>query len=75
MKKILFTLLVSVLIGHLVMAQQPSGVIYKTSTVPVIDGKIDDVWANAVQYNIDRRFKTDIPIGKPFGMIRVCTSW
>lgn len=61
MKKILFALFVSVLIGQSVLAQKPSGVIYKTSAVPVIDGKIDDVWATAVQYNIDRKFKTEVP--------------
>ena len=71
MKKILFTLFVSVLIGHSVMAQQPSGVIYKTSVSPVIDGKIDNIWKTAVQYNIDKKFKTEVPT---FGAIGT-TYW
>lgn len=61
MKKIIPTLLVCVLIGAAVFAQRPSGVIYKTTTVPVIDGEIDNVWTSAVQYNIDKNFKSEEP--------------
>jgi hypothetical protein len=61
MKKIIPTLLISVLIGVAVFAQRPSGVIYKTTTVPVIDGKIDNVWTSAVQYNIDKKFLSEKP--------------
>ena len=61
MKKILFSLLVCVLIGQSVLAQKPSGVIFKTSSAPVIDGKIDDVWSIAIQYNIDKKIITEEP--------------
>lgn len=61
MRKVRLALFVCTLMSQLVLAQRPSGVIYKTSTVPVIDGEIDQVWSNAIQYNIDRKFKTDEP--------------
>lgn len=61
MKKMISTLLVCAFIGTMVLAQRPSGVIYKTTTVPVIDGVIDEVWATAVQYNIDKKFLKEEP--------------
>lgn len=61
MKKIIPTLFISVLIGAAVFAQRPSGVIFKTTTVPVVDGEIDNVWTSAVQYNIDKKFKAEEP--------------
>jgi len=61
MKKILFSLLVCVLIGQSVLAQKPTGVIYKGSSAPLIDGKIDDVWAIATAYPIDKPFKGETP--------------
>jgi hypothetical protein len=61
MKTILITLFVIVLVGQSVLAQKPTGVIYKASSAPVIDGKIDEVWATAVQYNIDKKFRTEEP--------------
>lgn len=71
MKKLTFVLIVSILIGQSVLAQKPTGVIFKTSTAPVIDGKIDDVWTTAVQYNIDKKFKADEPT---FGVVGT-TYW
>lgn len=61
MKKVIFLLFVFIFISQLVFAQRPSGVVYKTSTAPTIDGEIDEVWTTAVQYNIDRKFMTDEP--------------
>jgi hypothetical protein len=61
MKKIIWTLLVCTLIVTMVLAQRPSGVIYKTTTVPVIDGEIDNVWTSAIQYNIGKNFKSEEP--------------
>jgi len=60
MKKI-FTLLVSVCAATMTMAQAPSGVIAKASVAPVIDGVVDDVWAEANVYNIDKPFKAEVP--------------
>jgi hypothetical protein len=61
MKTILFTLFVIVLFGQSVLAQKPSGVIFKTSSAPVIDGRIDEIWSTAVQYNIDKKFLNEEP--------------
>lgn len=61
MKKIISFLVVSLLIGTMAMAQRPSGVIFKTSTTPIIDGQIDDIWAMANQFNIDKKFLLEEP--------------
>ena len=61
MKKFTFVLFVCILIGQSVLAQKPSGIILKTYSAPVIDGKIDEIWATADQYNIDKKFRTEDP--------------
>jgi hypothetical protein len=61
MKKNVLALLVIVIICQSVLAQAPSGVIYKTSTTPVIDGNIDDIWGSAVKYNIDKKYGNEVP--------------
>jgi hypothetical protein len=61
MKTIVFALFAIVIVGQAVLAQKPSGVIYKTSSAPVIDGRIDEVWTTAVQYNIDKKFLNEEP--------------
>lgn len=61
MKKVILILFVCTFISQIAFAQSPSGVIYKTLTAPVIDGEIDELWSNAIQYNIDRKFQTDEP--------------
>jgi hypothetical protein len=59
MKRKIFTLLLSALLGTVVMAQT-SAVVKKTATVPVIDGVADPIWANAEAHNIVVPFKTDV---------------
>jgi hypothetical protein len=61
MKKLTIVLFVCIFIGQSVLAQKPSGVIFKTSTAPVIDGKIDEVWSTAIKFNIDKKFQTEEP--------------
>jgi hypothetical protein len=57
MKIVLTSLLSVFLIVQAVSAQNPTGVVYKTMTPPVIDGQIDEIWNKVVQYNIDIKFK------------------
>jgi len=45
----------------MVMGQAPSAVVKKATVSPVIDGEIDDVWADANVYNIDKPFKVETP--------------
>lgn len=61
MKRIISALLACMLFGTLATGQRPSGIIYKASATPVIDGEIDNVWATANQYNIDKKFKLEKP--------------
>ena len=46
---------------NLVVAQAPTGVIAKATVAPVIDGIVDDVWAEATVYNIDKGIKAEVP--------------
>lgn len=65
MKK-LFTLLVSVFVVTFAMAQAPEGMFAKASAAPEIDGVIDEVWAEAEAYNIDKPFREEVPtFGEP----------
>ncbi|MCB8995532.1 MAG: T9SS type A sorting domain-containing protein [Bacteroidales bacterium] len=57
MKKLIFTLSLGLLFSFTLMAQTGiTGVIKKATVAPVIDGQIDDVWAEANSYNIDIPF-------------------
>jgi hypothetical protein len=58
MKRI-FTLLLSVFLGHMAMAQSPEAVVKKTDTAPTIDGVIDAIWGNAPANNIVVPFKDE----------------
>ena len=60
MKKI-FTLLLTASFVVGVFAQRPEGVIMKASTPPVIDAEVDEVWAEANVYPIDKPFQTEVP--------------
>ena len=42
-------------------AEVPTAVVKKTDTAPVLDGTIDDIWATANTYNIDRPFINEYP--------------
>jgi len=61
MKKRFFTLILGVLIVAGAFAQRPYGVINKVTEAPIIDGVIDDVWAESEVYNVDQPFQTDLP--------------
>ena len=62
----LFTLFLGILLVGGVFAQRPEGVIVKATTAPVIDGVVDEVWATANVYNIDKNFRTELPsVGNP----------
>jgi hypothetical protein len=66
MKKTLLLFLACVLLSTFVKAQAPTGVVKKTKVVPVIDGVVDAVWADANVYNIDRPFSGMSPsLGGP----------
>lgn len=61
MKKI-FTLLLTLCLYTLVMGQRPEAVIAKAGDVkPVIDGVLDDVWADVEQHNVNRNFTGESP--------------
>ena len=60
MKKI-FTLMISAMFVAGVFAQRPEGVIMKASTPPVIDAEVDEVWAEANVYPIDKPFQAEVP--------------
>jgi hypothetical protein len=62
MKK-LFTFILSALVCTLVMAERPTGVVQKAdaTTKPVIDGAIDDLWANVTKFNVDKPFQSEVP--------------
>jgi hypothetical protein len=58
----LFTLILSVLFISAAVAQQPEGVIKKTTVKPVIDGVKDEgVWDDANVYDIDRPYTGETP--------------
>jgi hypothetical protein len=64
MKRKFFTLLLSALVCTYVMAQsvRPTAVIQKAGDVkPIIDGKIDDVWAGVTKNNITLPFQQVAP--------------
>jgi len=61
MKRKIFTLLLCGFFGTAVMAQNVPGVVKKTTVKPVIDGKIDDVWATANKYDVDKPFRLELP--------------
>jgi uncharacterized protein YjdB len=61
MKRQIFTLLLCALFGAVVMAQAPSHLILKTTTLPVIDGQIDEVWDVATALDIAVKFKLEEP--------------
>ncbi len=60
MRKI-FTLALSALFVAGVFAQQPEAVIMKASVAPVIDAEVDDVWAEANAYPVDKPFQAEVP--------------
>jgi hypothetical protein len=61
MKK-LFTFFLSALMCTMVMAQNPTATIAKAGdTKPVIDGVVDDVWADIEKHNIDKPYGTEVP--------------
>lgn len=41
------------------MAQKPAGVVKRNATFPVIDGIIDEIWATANTYNMDKIYRTE----------------
>lgn len=61
MRKI-FTFILSAFVCTLAMAQRPTAVIQKAGEVkPVIDGVIDDLWADVTQHNNDKPFVNEVP--------------
>lgn len=66
MKRQIFTLLLCALFGTAIMAQAPSHVVKKTTTLPVLDGEIDAVWDDAVAQDIAVPFQAEVPtLGGP----------
>jgi len=61
MKRKIFTLLLSAFFGTMAMAQAPNIVIKKATVAPVIDGVVDDVWADATPVSIALPFQTTTP--------------
>ncbi len=65
MRQKIFTLLLCATFSLGAFAQQPSGEIVKATTAPVIDGVVDEVWADANVYDIDKAYKTEaVTIGE-----------
>jgi len=65
MKRI-FTFLILILFVSAGYAEQPQGIIMKATSVPVIDGEIDEVWEEAEVYDIDKPYRTEVPtLGEP----------
>lgn len=65
MKRI-FTFLILILFVSAGYAEQPQGIIMKATSVPVIDGEIDDAWEDAIIYDIDKPIRTEVPtLGEP----------
>jgi hypothetical protein len=61
-----FTILFFALFVVFAYAQQPQGIIMKASVAPEIDGVLDDVWEDAIVYDIDKPYRTEVPtIGEP----------
>ncbi|MBL7112710.1 MAG: Ig-like domain-containing protein [Bacteroidales bacterium] len=60
MKKITTLLFCALLVAG-AFAQQPEGVIKKASVAPVLDGVVDEVWAEANVYNIDLPYRLEVP--------------
>jgi hypothetical protein len=67
MKRKIFTLLLSAFIVTMAMGQEAPNVIIKKAKVnPVLDGEVDDVWADASKQNIDKPFQAETPtLGQP----------
>ncbi len=67
MKKGISTLFLCVLFAVVATAQKPSAVFYKASVNPVIDGVVDDVWAEAeAEHDIATNFVDQVPtLGQP----------
>ena len=61
MKRKIFTFLLCACFGTMVMAQAPNVVIKKAKVDPVLDGEVDDVWADASKQNIDKPFQKETP--------------
>lgn len=61
MKRKIFTFFLGAMVAGVAFAQQPTGEIVKATTAPLIDGVIDDVWASANEYNIDKPFQSEVP--------------
>jgi hypothetical protein len=52
--------------GTITLSSFDGGIIAKTTAPPVLDGVVDDVWASATAYNIDKPFQTETPtLGQP----------
>ncbi|MBK6283696.1 MAG: hypothetical protein IPF54_14520 [Draconibacterium sp.] len=61
MKKLTFSTLILFLVFSATFAQKPEGIIMEASVVPIIDGQIDVVWAEANNYIIRKNFQTEQP--------------
>jgi hypothetical protein len=52
--------------GTITLSSFDGGIIAKATAPPVLDGVVDDVWAGATAYNIDKPFKGETPtLGEP----------
>jgi hypothetical protein len=52
--------------GTITLSSFDGGIIAKATAPPVLDGVVDDVWASATAYNIDKPFKGETPtLGEP----------
>ena len=65
MKRII-TLLFLALFVTVAIGQQPQGIIMKASVAPEINGELDEVWEEAIVYNIDQPYRAEVPtLGEP----------
>ncbi|MCK4751270.1 MAG: hypothetical protein KAT15_29630, partial [Bacteroidales bacterium] len=61
MKIKIFTLFVCAMFTMSAFAQKPTALIAKTSEAPVIDGEIDDLWAEVEAHDVALNFQEELP--------------
>ena len=65
MKKTITILLLTLFVA-VTYAQRPQGIIMKTDTPPEINGELDEIWDEAIVYDIDKPYRTEVPtLGEP----------
>jgi len=75
MKRKIFTLLLSVFLCTMAMAQAPEAVVKKAPVAPVIDGVVDAIWFGANTYNIALGTDAGEPTLGPVGTTTMKALW